>query len=59
MEELSFIKQGDQTIYLKDATGRDMLAGKQKKLIAGEGISISEDGTISATGGTSRLIKKQ
>lgn len=50
MEELSFIKQGDQIIYLKDATGRSMLAEKQNKLKAGAGIEIAEDGTISVGG---------
>ena len=56
MEELSFIKQGDQIIYLKDATGRDMLAGKQNKLKAGAGIEIAEDGTISASGWKKLLL---
>lgn len=47
MAEISFITQNGQQLYLKDATGRALLAEKQKKLKAGKGISIAEDGTIS------------
>ena len=50
MTEISFITQNGEQINLKDAKGREMLAEKQKKLIAGKGISISEDGVISANG---------
>ena len=50
MEEISYIEQNGEKYYLKDKAGRELLAGKQAKLKAGEGISISEDGTISAVG---------
>lgn len=50
MTEISYITQNGQQINLKDATGREMLATKQNKLKAGNGISIAADGTISATG---------
>ena len=53
MTEISFITQNGEQINLKDAKGRELLAEKQKKLIAGKGISISEDGIISAIGGAS------
>ena len=51
MTEISYITQNGQQVYLKDATGRELLAQKQVKLKAGRGISIAADGTISATGG--------
>jgi hypothetical protein len=47
MTEISYIEQNGEQINLKDAKGRELLAEKQKKLIAGKGISISEDGVIS------------
>ena len=50
MTEISFITQNGEQINLKDAKGRELLAEKQKKLIAGKGISISEDGVISTNG---------
>lgn len=53
MTEISFITQNGEQINLKDAKGREMLAEKQKKLKAGKGISISEDGVISAVSGGS------
>ena len=52
MAEISYIEQNGQQVNLKDAKGRELLATKQNKLTAGKGISISEDGTISATGAT-------
>lgn len=52
MTEISYITQNGQQVYLKDATGRELLAQKQVKLKAGRGISIAADGTISATGGS-------
>lgn len=52
MTEISYIVQNGQQVNLKDAKGRELLATKQNKLTAGKGISIAEDGTISATGAT-------
>lgn len=49
MAEISYIEQNGQQVNLKDAKGRELLETKQNKLIAGNGISISEDGTISRT----------
>lgn len=58
MTEISFITQNGEQINLKDAAGREMLATKQNKLKAGNGISIAPDGTISATGagGAEKII---
>lgn len=50
MTEISYITQNGEQINLKDATGREMLATKQNKLKAGNGISISDSGVISVTG---------
>ena len=50
MTEVSYIVQNGQKVYFKDTAGRELLAQKQLKLKAGRGISIAEDGTISATG---------
>lgn len=52
MTEVSYIVQNGQKVYFKDTAGRELLAQKQVKLKAGRGISIAEDGTISATGGS-------
>lgn len=52
MAEISYIEQNGQQVNLKDAKGRELLATKQNKLTAGRGISISENGTISASGST-------
>ena len=51
MTEIYYITQNGEKVYLKDATGRELLASKQTKLKPGNGISIAEDGTISAIGG--------
>ena len=51
MTEVSYIVQNGQKVYFKDTAGRELLTQKQVKLKAGRGISIAEDGTISATGG--------
>ena len=51
MTEVSYIVQNGQKVYFKDTAGRELLTQKQIKLKAGRGISIAEDGTISATGG--------
>lgn len=48
MAELSYIIQNGNQINLKDAAAREMLNNKQNKLTAGNGIIISEDGTIRA-----------
>ena len=53
MTEVSYIVQNGQKVYFKDTAGRELLTQKQVKLKAGRGISIAEDGTISATGGSS------
>lgn len=58
MTEISYIEQNGEQINLKDAKGRELLETKQNKLIAGNGISISEDGIISAVGGGSSLALK-
>jgi hypothetical protein len=58
MTEISYIEQNGEKINIKDAKGRELLETKQNKLIAGNGISISEDGTISAIGGGSSLMLK-
>ena len=50
MAEISYIIQNGQQVDLKDAKGRELLAEKQVKLIAGRGISIADDGTISVIG---------
>ena len=50
MTEVSYIVQNGQKVYFKDTAGRELLTQKQVKLKAGRGISIAEDGTISATG---------
>lgn len=50
MAEISYIMQNGQQVNLKDAKGRELLAEKQVKLIAGRGISIADDGTISVIG---------
>ena len=52
MTEVSYIVQNGQKVYFKDTAGRELLTQKQVKLKAGRGISIAEDGTISATGGS-------
>ena len=52
MTEVSYIVQNGQKVYFKDTAGRELLTQKQVKLKAGKGISIAEDGTISATGGS-------
>ena len=52
MTEVSYIVQNGQKVYFKDTAGRELLTQKQVKLQAGRGISIAEDGTISATGGS-------
>ena len=52
MTEVSYIVQNGQKVYFKDIAGRELLTQKQVKLKAGRGISIAEDGTISATGGS-------
>ena len=57
MTEISFITQNGEQINLKDAKGRELLAEKQKKLKAGKGISISEDGVISAISGGSGVTR--
>lgn len=36
MEEISYIEQNGEKYYLKDKAGRELLAGKQAKLKAGE-----------------------
>lgn len=51
MAEISYIEQNGQQVNFKDAKGRELLATKQNKLTAGRGISISEDGIISAISG--------
>jgi len=58
MTEISYIIQNGQQINLKDAAGREMLAAKQTKLKAGKGISISQDGVISATGAGAGSFKE-
>ena len=58
MAEISYIEQNGQQVNLKDAKGRELLETKQNKLTAGNGISISEDGVISAVGGGSSLALK-
>lgn len=50
MAEISYIIQNGEQVNLKDAKGRELLAEKQVKLIAGRGISIADDGTISVIG---------
>ena len=50
MTEVSYIVQNGEKVYFKDTAGRELLTQKQVKLKAGRGISIAEDGTISATG---------
>lgn len=55
MTEISYITQNGQQINLKDAAGRELLATKQNKLKAGNGISIAADGTISAVGGGGKV----
>ena len=57
MAEISYIEQNGQQVNLKDAKGRELLETKQKKLIAGNGISISDNGVISAVGGGSLAPK--
>lgn len=52
MTEVSYIVQNGQKVYFKDTAGRELLTQKQVKLKAGRGISIAEDGTINATGGS-------
>ena len=52
MTEVSYIVQNGQKVYFKDTAGRELITQKQVKLKAGRGISIAEDGTISATGGS-------
>ena len=52
MTEVSYIVQNGQKVYFKYTAGRELLTQKQVKLKAGRGISIAEDGTISATGGS-------
>lgn len=52
MTEVSYIVQNGEKVYFKDTAGRELLTQKQVKLKAGRGISIAEDGTISATGGS-------
>ena len=56
MAEISYIMQNGQQVNLKDAKGRELLAEKQVKLIAGRGISIADDGTISVIGSGSSAV---